>query len=149
MPRGATEGDPPVVLTAPPVEEFLNECPGTAAVAVVDLQSEWRDRAVTEGDPGATESATEITLSADQVNKLRGAARRSSQLANQLLALSRIDVRSDHTQAMQRVELKQLCEVVPESHLNAATGKVIDLGLDCAYAHTPGANGCCANCLAI
>lgn len=101
-------------------------------------QADWRDRAVTEGDPGATEGAAEITLSADQVNKLRGAARRTSQLANQLLALSRIDARSDHIQAMQRVDLKQLCEVVLEGHLNAATAKDIDLGLDCAYAHTTG-----------
>ena len=81
---------------------------------------------------------TAITLGADQVFKLRQAVRRTSQLANQLLALSRADARSAHTQPMQRVDLLQLCEVMLEIHLDAATAKDIDLGLDTADAHVTG-----------
>jgi two-component system, OmpR family, sensor histidine kinase TctE len=71
-----------------------------------------------------------VRLRNDQVNKLRGATRRTSQLANQLLALSRADARSMHAQPMQRVDLKGLCEAMLETHLDAATAKRIDLGLD-------------------
>jgi len=73
-----------------------------------------------------------VRLRAEQVNKLRGATRRTSQLANQLLALSRADARSMHAQPMQRVDLKALSEDILESHLDAATAKRIDLGLDVA-----------------
>ena len=79
-----------------------------------------------------------ITLGADQILKLRQAVRRTSQLANQLLALSRADARSAHTQPMQRVDLKQLCEVLLEVHLDAATRKGLDLGLDAASVHVTG-----------
>lgn len=81
---------------------------------------------------------TTITLGADQVLRLRQAARRTSQLANQLLALSRADSRSAQGQPMQRVDLKQLCEVVLEAQLEAATRKDIDFGLDAAPAHVTG-----------
>lgn len=101
-------------------------------------QADWRDRSAPTGDGGAAQGASEITLSADQINKLRNAARRTSQLANQLLALSRADARSSQTQAMQRVDLKQLCEVQLENHLDAAAGKDIDLGMDCMPAHVSG-----------
>lgn len=79
-----------------------------------------------------------ITLHADQVNKLRGATRRTSQLANQLLALSRADAQSLQAQPMQRVDLKDLCEAVLEQHLDAATDKRIDLGLDAQPARVMG-----------
>jgi two-component system sensor histidine kinase TctE len=79
-----------------------------------------------------------ITLGADQVFKLRQAVRRTSQLANQLLALSRADARSADTQPMQRVDLVQLCEVMLETHLDAATAKDIDLGLEVAEVHATG-----------
>lgn len=101
-------------------------------------QADWRDRSAPTGDLGPAQGASEITLSADQINKLRNAARRTSQLANQLLALSRADARSSQTQPMQRVDLKQLCEVQLENHLDAAAGKGIDLGMDCAPAHVSG-----------
>ena len=39
---------------------------------------------------------------------------------------------------MQRVDLQQLCEVMLEIHLDAATAKDIDLGLDTADAHVTG-----------
>ncbi len=79
-----------------------------------------------------------ITLRADQIHKLRSATRRTSQLANQLLALSRADARSVEAQPMQRVDLKDLCETLLAIHLDAATAKHIDLGLDVAPAHVMG-----------
>ncbi len=79
-----------------------------------------------------------VTLQVDQVNKLRGATRRTSQLASQLLALSRADSSSMHAQPMQQVDLKHLCEAILESHLDAATDKRIDLGLDAQAALTMG-----------
>jgi len=79
-----------------------------------------------------------IALEASQVFKLRHAVRRTSQLANQLLALSRADARSADTQAMQRVDLRALCENLLETHLDAATAKDIDLGLEAVDAHASG-----------
>ena len=64
------------------------------------------------------------------MNKLRDAVRRTSQLANQLLALSRADALALDTQPMQSLDLKNLCESLLEVHLNTATAKGIDLGLD-------------------
>ncbi|MBO9677031.1 MAG: sensor histidine kinase N-terminal domain-containing protein [Acidovorax sp.] len=71
-----------------------------------------------------------IVLGIDQVEKLRDATRRTSQLTHQLLALSRADARSLDAQPMQRVDLKDLCEELLENFLDAATGKGLDLGLD-------------------
>lgn len=79
-----------------------------------------------------------ITLGADQILRLRHATRRTSQLANQLLALSRADARSAHNQPVQRVNLLQLCEAVLESLLDAATARQIDLGLEVQPAHIQG-----------
>ena len=74
----------------------------------------------------------------EQIEKLRSATRRTSQLANQLLALSRADARSMAAQPMERVELKPLCESLLESYLDAASAKQIDLGLDVRPADVPG-----------
>lgn len=71
-----------------------------------------------------------LDLPTEQVYKLRSATRRTSQLANQLLALSRADARGMHAQPEQRVDLKALCEDTLETHLDAATARGIDLGLD-------------------
>jgi two-component system sensor histidine kinase TctE len=71
-----------------------------------------------------------LALPTEQVYKLRSATRRTSQLANQLLALSRADARGMHSQPEQRVDLKSLCEDTLEAHLDAATARRIDLGLD-------------------
>ena len=78
-----------------------------------------------------------VRLPADEVTKLRSATRRTSQLANQLLALSRADARTMHAQPMQRVQLKPLCEDILQRFLDEATAKHIDLGLDAqpAVAH--------------
>jgi two-component system sensor histidine kinase TctE len=79
-----------------------------------------------------------IVLRTEEVNKLRGATRRTSQLANQLLALSRADARTLQAQPMQPVDLKLLCEEMLEAHLDAATRKRIDLGLDAQPVRAPG-----------
>jgi two-component system sensor histidine kinase TctE len=71
-----------------------------------------------------------LALPTDQVYRLRTATRRTSQLANQLLALSRADARAMHSQPQLRVDLKALAEDTLESHLDAATTRRIDLGLD-------------------
>lgn len=71
-----------------------------------------------------------ITLSAEQIRKLRDATRRTSQLAAQLLALSRADARSGSPEPRQPVNLKWLCEQVLEEYLDAAAAKQIDLGLE-------------------
>jgi two-component system sensor histidine kinase TctE len=79
-----------------------------------------------------------INLPTDQVMKLRSATRRTSQLANQLLALSRADARTIHAQPMQDVDLKALSEDILEAYLDAATAKRIDLGLDARPAKVRG-----------
>lgn len=71
-----------------------------------------------------------IVLGVSQLEKLRNATRRTSQLAHQLLALSRADARSFDAQPPQRVDLKELCESLLETFLDAATGKGLDLGLE-------------------
>ena len=86
----------------------------------------------------ASSARGSITLSVDKVLKLRGATRRTSQLANQLLALSRADASSLGAQPMQRVDLQDLCESVLPIHLDAATNKGIDLGLEAAPAQVSG-----------
>jgi two-component system sensor histidine kinase TctE len=79
-----------------------------------------------------------IELPTEQVHKLRSATRRTSQLANQLLALSRADARGMNAQPMHRVDLKALCEAILESHLDAATARHIDLGLEAQPAQVMG-----------
>lgn len=79
-----------------------------------------------------------IYLGADQIEKLRQATRRTSKLAHQLLALSRADARSLDAQAMQSVDLKDLCESLLEAFLDAATAKGLDLGLEVAPARAVG-----------
>jgi two-component system sensor histidine kinase TctE len=80
----------------------------------------------------------ELSLPVDEVDKLRSATRRTSQLANQLLALSRADIRGMQTQPLQEVDLKAVCEATLESQLDAASAKQIDLGLDASPARVLG-----------
>jgi two-component system, OmpR family, sensor histidine kinase TctE len=47
-----------------------------------------------------------------------------------LLALSRADARSLDAQPLRRVDLKELCDNLLETYLDAAQSKHIDLGLD-------------------
>lgn len=79
-----------------------------------------------------------LSLRADQVLRLRDATRRTSQLANQLLALSRADTVSADTQPLQWVDLMELCENILALYLDAAGSKRIDLGLDVQPAQTMG-----------
>ena len=79
-----------------------------------------------------------VTLSAEKITKLRNATRRTSQLANQLLALSRADASAAAAQPMQRVDLKDLCESILPLHLDAAARKGIDLGLEAQPAQATG-----------
>lgn len=91
-------------------------------------------------DPVHPDNAAQptITLQAEQVLKLRQATRRTSQLANQLLALSRADAHSALDEPLQRVDLVDLCEAVLEQHLDAATTKSLDLGLEAHAAQVDG-----------
>jgi len=84
----------------------------------------WAQAAHAQGADGS------ITLSADTIIKLRSATRRTSQLASQLLALSRADASTVAAQPTQWVDLKELCEAILPLHLDAATHKGIDLGLE-------------------
>ncbi len=86
----------------------------------------------------ALEGQSEITLSSDQVLKLRQATRRTSQLANQLLALSRADVGTTGAQPSQKVDLKATCETILEEQLAYAASKGIDLGLEAQPARADG-----------
>lgn len=79
-----------------------------------------------------------ITLRADQIRKLRDATRRTSQLANQLLAFSRADARSTPSEPRLPVDLKALCEAVLEEFLDAAAANQIDLGLEAQDVHVNG-----------
>ncbi len=86
----------------------------------------------------ATGGQGHLQLPVDQVRKLRNATRRTSQLANQLLALSRADARSMQPQPVQRVDLKDLCEDMLQTHLDAASARHIDFGLDAGPAQVMG-----------
>lgn len=79
-----------------------------------------------------------LSLRVDQVQRLRDATRRTSQLANQLLALSRADALSADAQPLHQVDLKDLCENILALHLDAAAAKGIDLGLESQPAQTRG-----------
>ena len=101
-------------------------------------RADWRDRAALSDDPANGPVLAEVKVSAGQILKLRDATRRTSQLVNQLLALSRADARNADTLSQQRVDLRSLCEVMLETHLDAAAAKHIDLGLDVQEAHAWG-----------
>lgn len=79
-----------------------------------------------------------LSLRVEQIMRLRTACRRTSQLANQLLALSRADATTAASQAMQRVDLNALCENVLALHLDAALDKHIDLGLEASPVQVDG-----------
>jgi two-component system, OmpR family, sensor histidine kinase TctE len=91
----------------------------------------------TDKMPSAQQSVAgaAIKLGVSEINRLRQATRRTSQLANQLLALSRADAQSAASQPMQSVDLQALCAVVLEQQLDDATAKGIDLGLDIDASH--------------
>ena len=53
-------------------------------------------------------------------------------MARQLLALSRADARNAEVQALQQVDLKDLCESMLELFIDQASNKGLDFGLDVA-----------------
>jgi len=79
-----------------------------------------------------------VQLPVDQLLRLRDATRRTSQLANQLLALSRADSLMADAQPMQQVDLQSLCETVLSMFLDATAAKQIDLGLEAGASQTLG-----------
>ena len=91
-----------------------------------------------EEEPSAQLPQTGLFLPASQIEKLRNATRRTSQLAHQLLALSRADARHVQSQAHERVDLKDLCENMLEAFWDSAAAKQIDLGLEVAPVHVSG-----------
>ncbi|NJM42981.1 MAG: sensor histidine kinase [Brachymonas sp.] len=84
---------------------------------------------------GINSAPNAITLRADELIRLRNATRRTSQLATQLLALSRADSHTLSAQSMQRVDLAQLCRDVLEQHLDHASANGIDLGVELDHSH--------------
>ena len=90
----------------------------------VDVYKENSGNSPVNTAPGA------ITLRADELIRLRDATRRTSQLATQLLALSRADAHAGGHAAMQSVDLAQLCADVLEQQLDHATQQGIDLGVE-------------------
>lgn len=89
----------------------------------------------------ASRSATaedSLALPVGQVRRLRDATRRTSQLANQLLALSRADAASAETQPLQQVDLRELCENILALFLDTAADKQIDLGLEASPSQARG-----------
>ncbi|SFU91410.1 two-component system, OmpR family, sensor histidine kinase TctE [Polaromonas sp. YR568] len=105
-------------------------------LAGLQAQVEAWAQAAKVGQAAGSDGA--VTLPAEKIIKLRNATRRTSQLANQLLALSRADASAAAAQPMQRVDLKDLCESILPLHLDAATRKGIDLGLDAQPAQASG-----------
>lgn len=105
-------------------------------LAGLQAQVEAWAQAARVGQAAGSDGA--VTLPAEKIIKLRNATRRTSQLANQLLALSRADASATAAQPMQRVDLKDLCESILPLHLDAATRKGIDLGLDAQPAQASG-----------
>lgn len=79
-----------------------------------------------------------LSLRVEQVQRLRDATRRTSQLANQLLALSRADSVSADMQPMEQVDLRELCENILALYLDAAASKQMDLGIESQLAQTRG-----------
>ena len=75
-------------------------------------------------------ASAQFSLSVAQIEQLRDATRRTSQLARQLLALSRADARSAEVQSQQQVDLKELCESMLELFIDQASAKGLDFGLD-------------------
>jgi two-component system sensor histidine kinase TctE len=104
-------------------------------LAGLQAQVEAWAQAARVGQAAGSDGA--VTLPAEKIIKLRNATRRTSQLANQLLALSRADAAAT-AQPMQRVDLRDLCESILPLHLDAATRKGIDLGLDARPAQASG-----------
>lgn len=80
----------------------------------------------------------DLRLPTAQIFHLRDASRRTTQLANQLLALSRADATTAAATPMHCVDLQMLCENVLALYLDHAAEKHIDLGLEASPAQVLG-----------
>ena len=82
------------------------------------------------GNVTVKRSYSAIYIEAEDILRLQSATRRTSQLAHQLLALSRADANSATAQPTSRVDLVAVCEEVLSQQLDSAMAKQIDLGLE-------------------
>lgn len=114
---------------------FVADAAHQLRTPLAGLQAQVEAWAQAARSMGATER---LDLRVDQVRRLRDATRRTSQLANQLLALSRADSVSADNHPMEQVDLQELCENILALYLDAAAERQMDLGIEGAPAQTRG-----------
>ena len=78
-----------------------------------------------------------VQIPLEELQRLRAATRRTSQLVHQLLSLSRADSDALEAQQLQDMDLKTLCETMLEEFIDMAANKDIDLGLEVEEVHVP------------
>jgi two-component system sensor histidine kinase TctE len=94
------------------------------------LQAQVEALGAAVANPAGVSALDAASLRASQIDKLRGAMRRTTHLANQLLALSRVDASELDAEPVQPLDLKDLCQAQLEVHFDAALAKCLDLGLE-------------------